>query len=150
MEPYQLWREEYRREVERVLAELRARKKGGAVVRAALPAVDLGDAIVPPSGFYQELQALKAELALLKPQLELKSQQLEAELRRRSRIKDIAESLNAHLAAAAARLQDAVKRLEAERRRALDGELDESRRRMAEALRRKSASPGPPQGEAAA
>ncbi|MFA6003789.1 MAG: hypothetical protein WC881_06950, partial [Elusimicrobiota bacterium] len=110
MEPYNLWRDEYRREVDQVLDEMRERKDSGEGSSGPL---DISDTVVPPAGFYQELRGAKAEVVSLRKQMEImheklerKSLQLEEELRRRNRIKDLVVNLNAHITALEREAQD--------------------------------------------
>ncbi|MCX5793977.1 MAG: hypothetical protein NTY77_00590 [Elusimicrobia bacterium] len=128
MEPYHIWREEYRREVEKVLDEMRAGKdeaSPGPVV------IDLVDGIIPPSKVHKELQAALADAASLRRRveemtsgLEAKSRELEAELRRRGRLKDLAIKLHLQV--------DALER-EAEEARHGAQECGDESRRSAEA-----------------
>jgi chromosome segregation ATPase len=124
MEPYHLWREEYRREVEKVLEEMHAGKDqagSGPLV------TDLSDGIIPPSSVHKELQAARVEAARLKGRvedlaasLEAKSLQLEAELRRRSRLKDLVIKLHLQIGALEREAQEA--------RHGAEESVDKSRR----------------------
>jgi hypothetical protein len=124
MEPYQLWREEHRREVEKVLEEMRSGKGAAAEGAAGL---DLAEGILPPSGMQKELKAAAAEAASLKARieelsakLEAKSRELETELRRRSRLKDLVIKLHLQVGTLEREAQEA-------RREGQDG-VDKSRR----------------------
>ncbi|MBI5241898.1 MAG: hypothetical protein HY926_15605 [Elusimicrobia bacterium] len=128
MEPYHLWREEYRLEVERVLQEMRSGHEGGRPM-----VTELTDGIVPPSRVHKELQEARAEAARLKERteslaasLESKSLQLEAELRRRSRLKDLVIKLH---------LQVGLLEREAEEARRGAAESADKSRRCLEAAR---------------
>ena len=124
MEPYNLWREEYRREVDKVLEEMRT----GQDQAGSGPLVtDLVDGILPPSSVHKELQAARAEAARLKERLEelaagleAKSVQLEAELRRRSRLKDLVIKLHLQVGALEREAQEA--------RHGAEDSVDKSRR----------------------
>jgi hypothetical protein len=111
MEPYHLWREEYRREVEKVLEEMRAGKGEAACGPAPQ---ELVDGILPPSQVKKELQTVSAEAAVLRARvaelscgLEAKSRELEAELRRRSRLKDLVIKLHLQVGALEREAQEA-------------------------------------------
>jgi chromosome segregation ATPase len=124
MEPYHLWREEYRREVEKVLDEMRAGKDEAAPGPMVM---DLADGIIPPSKARKELQAALAEVAALRTRveeltsgLEAKSRELEAELRRRGRLKDLVIKLHLQVGALQGEAQEA--------RHGMQDGLDKSRR----------------------
>ncbi|HEX4047943.1 MAG TPA: hypothetical protein VH309_08925, partial [Elusimicrobiota bacterium] len=103
MDSFQLWKDEYRREVEDVLAERRrAREKGERPDTAPGESVAsrLADLVIPPAGVHAEAAALRSRLAeaeALNADLRrLAAQAEEAAVRergRRERIKDAAARL---------------------------------------------------------
>ncbi|MDE2039166.1 MAG: hypothetical protein KGO96_06230 [Elusimicrobia bacterium] len=97
MNELRLWREEFEREVEDVLAQ------------AAAPAPS------EDAGLQGELEKARAELEETRQALERKSVELAEEMRRRSRLKDLALKLNWAFQRLDAELQEARRELEAER-----------------------------------
>ncbi len=101
MDPYQVWKEDYRREVDQVLSALRAAKGKAAPVTPGLT-----ENIIPPAAVYRQLDAAREELARLEPalnelrgQLDLRSERLAEEMRRRAQLKDLVLKMTAHVRA---------------------------------------------------
>src|SRR5579884_2650898 len=89
MDSFRLWQDDYRREVEEVLGQLKRAPQ------------TLSDAVIPPAGALQELEKAKNELAQLRADLtaaqralEVRSAELAEESRRREHLKDLAVKLN--------------------------------------------------------
>jgi DNA repair exonuclease SbcCD ATPase subunit len=98
MESFRIWQENYRREVEDVLAQMRA----GKLEEAQPPSVS--DLIIPPAAVYVELGQAKERLerlgSLLKAaraRLELRAAELSEEARRREELKELAMRLRTSL-----------------------------------------------------
>jgi hypothetical protein len=103
MDPYQLWKDDYRHEVEAVLAERRRAREAGRDAEDGAPEEFQGrivDLIIPPAGAHAEALALKDRLAVSESaRAELESKLAAAvesagrERARRERIKDAAAKL---------------------------------------------------------
>lgn len=104
MEPFQLWKDEYRREVDEVLAERkRTRQSGGEPNDLSFEGSErLSDLVIPPVGLHAEVTTLRkrlgeseAVIADLKRGLDEARKELAQEAIRRDKLKEAAMNLSA-------------------------------------------------------
>lgn len=122
---HRLWQDDYRREVDEVLARMRADKHRSSTSPVA--EAGLIDIVLPPAGLAEDLRAARERLSRLetllqeaREKLSKDSSELEREKRRRERLKQLV-----------IKLHWTANKLDAERREALDKSA-ESAARMAE------------------
>jgi colicin import membrane protein len=134
MDSFQLWKDEYRRQVEDVLAERRrAREKGERPETAPGESFSgrLADLVIPPAGVYAEAAALRSRLAeveALNAGLLRRVEEAEAasgrERDRRERIKDAAARLAVELRGLQAEVAAARERAGIDEARVREARMD--------------------------
>jgi len=125
MDSFRLWQENYQREVEEVLAELRSGK-----TPSTLPP-SVSDLVIPPAGVHVELhearervRRLGALLQTARARLERRGEEMAVEQRQREELKEIATRLRAALENANEELKEARRRAEEESARAQAASLE--------------------------